>query len=61
MKHRLINEIIELEKLATDIPEIQLPTDAEYQAQRLRRIIKRLKKIDDQSDVLIHGGGTGED
>jgi len=58
---RLIDEIIELEKLATDLPEVRIQADLEYQTQRLRRIIKRLKKIADQPSTDIHGGGTGED
>lgn len=59
MKNQLNKIIEDLEKLATDLPEVIAPGDGEFQAQRLKKIIKRLKDIEPTPN--IHGSGTGED
>lgn len=61
MKEKLQSIINDLEKLATDLPEVTAPGDAEFQAERLKKIIKRLKDVSDTPSTNIHGSGTGED
>ena len=45
-----------LDRLALDVSEIRIAVDADYQAERLRLLIKQLRNI-----ANIHGGGSGND
>ena len=47
-----------LDRLALDVSEIRIAVDADYQAERLRLLIKQLRDI---AGTQIHGGGTGND
>lgn len=61
---RLRIEIVELDRMTTDLPEVDIHVDLDYQAARLRTIADRLRKIAKDADdagTNIHGGGTGED
>ncbi|MBT8448070.1 MAG: hypothetical protein KJO69_00155 [Gammaproteobacteria bacterium] len=44
----------EYKKLATDMEEVRIGADLEWQTERLKKINKRF-------NTEIHGGGTGED
>ena len=53
-----IDSVIEgLEKICTDLPEVTICVDAEFQAKRLEKEIEKLKT----ARTNIHGGGTGND
>ena len=68
---KTIERIIhEMRCLETDLREVTLQVDAEFQAERLRRITDSLShavfdtestKTKDGPRTNIHGGGTGED
>ena len=47
----------ELRKLETDLREVQVQADMDFQADRLKKITDDLEKASTQ----IHGGGTGNE
>jgi len=56
MKNELQRIIDELMRIATDVSEVTTGTDADFQAERLRKQARKLEKM----STNIHGGGTGE-
>lgn len=61
MSDKLQQVIIELEKLSTDLREVKIVADMEFQATRLDKQIRKLKELGDRPAPAIHGGGTGDD